>query len=241
MLKPAADQRAKHQCPKLEIWQSIATSRPRVVPRQTACPLATSGLVTSGMSQLNQEEFASEFRDAYTRLWTVAVAVLGNRSQADDVVQEAAITGLRRLADFERGSNFVGWMGQIVRFTALNHRKQKKRRNTTADSLHLVTAPQDETSLTYADDVLTDGQLKSDQRLFDDSTAQAISNLEPDRRACLLLRIVHNLTYDEIASIVGVPEGTAMSHVHRAKSFLRQALTATQPDRESSHGSYTHH
>ena len=46
----------------------------------------------------------------------------------------------------------------------------------------------------------------------------------PMARACLLLRAVQDLDYSELSRLLGIPEGTAMSHVHRARNALRRAL-----------------
>ncbi|MEM7317205.1 MAG: sigma factor-like helix-turn-helix DNA-binding protein, partial [Planctomycetota bacterium] len=70
------------------------------------------------------------------------------------------------------------------------------------------------------------GQLLPEQTAFDDEIAKAIGGLEMIRRSCFLLRVVRNLDYEEIATILDIPPGTAMSHVHRAKSTLRHSLAA---------------
>jgi RNA polymerase sigma-70 factor (ECF subfamily) len=48
--------------------------------------------------------------------------------------------------------------------------------------------------------------------------------LDEVARACLLLRTVHDMPYKQIAQVLEVPEGTAMSHVHRARQAMRQRL-----------------
>ena len=140
-------------------------------------------------------------------------------------MQDAAITGLRRLGDFEKGTNFVGWISQIVRFTALNHLKVKKRRRIVAMDVHQgVEASETDADRTGENAVTMRGELLPQQEEFDDAVAKAIQNLEPERRSCFLLRVVHNLDYKEISEMLEIPTGTAMSHVHRAKSTLRNAL-----------------
>jgi RNA polymerase sigma-70 factor, ECF subfamily len=52
----------------------------------------------------------------------------------------------------------------------------------------------------------------------------ALQRLSPDARCCLLLRTIQKLSYIEIAEIMQIPAGTAMSHVHRSKSELRNKL-----------------
>jgi len=176
------------------------------------------------MSQLTQQEFAVLFQKAHSRLWTLAAAIVSDRTQAEDVVQDAAIVGLRRLGDFQQGTNFTAWISQIVRFTALNHLKTKKNRKALSLDLHPIEEPSSAGRASTCPAVTPAGELSPDQQAFDDRVVVAMSELEPDRRACLLLRTVHGLDYQEIAQIVGVPAGTAMSHVHRAKASMRRGL-----------------
>ena len=175
------------------------------------------------MDQLAEHEFAVLVQDAYAKLWTLASAIVNDRTLAEDVVQEAIIIGLRKIADYQRGTNFTVWMSQIVRFTALNHRKSQKRRNAQSLDVHLLVCPKK-----FGHDgpgaVTESGQLVDGQTDFDDELTSAISELPPERRACLLLRVVHGMNYEEISEIVGIPEGSAMSHVHRAKATMRQRL-----------------
>lgn len=178
------------------------------------------------MAQVDRDQFADLFQEAYPRLWTVAAAIVGDRHRAQDVVQEAAMTGLRRLDSYETGTNFAAWMGQIVRFTALNARKTAGRRKDQAVDGHVLEQTVPDTPGVDSQAVSPSGTLLGDQLDFDDHLTKAVESLEPERRACLLLRIVHNLSYAEIAVQLGVPEGTAMSHVHRGKAALRRSLAA---------------
>ena len=59
---------------------------------------------------------------------------------------------------------------------------------------------------------------------FDDEVLRALNSLSDDARICVMLRIVEKLTYKEISSYMEIPEGTAMSMVHRARTSLRKSL-----------------
>lgn len=180
------------------------------------------------MDALDEQEFAGLVSEAYPRLWTVAAAVVGDRHRAEDIVQEAVMVGLTRLATYERGTNFVAWMSQIVRYTALNARKsEQKRKAEPIDGHQLVEQDAGRSSATASETFR--GVLGENQAEFDDHVAKAINALDPDRRACLLLRILHNHSYGEIAQQLGMPKGTVESHVHRAKAALRKALPDRQP------------
>jgi RNA polymerase sigma-70 factor (ECF subfamily) len=177
------------------------------------------------MKHIDEQQFSDLLNQAYPKLWTIASAILRDKNLAEDAVQDAAITGLRKIDNFEAGTNFTVWMGQIVRFTSLNYLKQRKRRNAKLASVHSVAEP--EIRPNVGQPVSDTGDLISGQSEFDDQVAHAIHQLAPEQRACLLLRTIHNLNYEEIADIVGVPKGTAMSHVHRGKSAMRKTLEAS--------------
>lgn len=176
------------------------------------------------MNCISEQYFSELLHQAYPKLWTIASAILRDRSLAEDAVQDAAITGLKKIEDFEPGTNFTVWMGQIVRFTSLNYLKKLKRRNANSASVHLVEEPAAKRDVSQP--VSSSGDLLEDQTAFDDDVTNAIQTLTPEQRTCLLLRVVHNLKYEEIAEIANLPKGTAMSHVHRAKAAMRTVLEA---------------
>lgn len=188
------------------------------------------------MDQIDERQFADLYSAAHPRLWTLASAILGDRTMAEDVVQDAALFAIGRLGDFEKGTDFLAWMSQIVRFKALNQLKSARIRKTRSLQIHKG----EDRSLDIADNrdggdvdrvVSQDGFLLPEQQEFDDRVATALATLDPDRRACLLLRTVHNMSYEEIGQVVGVAEGTASSHVHRAKTAIRRYMMQATDER----------
>jgi RNA polymerase sigma-70 factor (ECF subfamily) len=178
------------------------------------------------MSQLSPDAFADQFTACSRTLWCVAAAILGNPGSAEDVLQEAAIIALRKLDQFDADTSFPAWMTQIVRYVALNTARRRSRHDALAvDPVHL-----DETVAADTRDrrvVLTaHGQVRLDAEGIDDELLAALGRLDADARACLLLRVVMEQPYREIARTLGLPEGTAMSHVHRARRALNRQLTA---------------
>lgn len=189
----------------------------------------TSGARTAsaGQAALSAEAFAGQFSGCFRRLWLVAVGVTHNPTLADDVVQEAAIIGLEKRAEFAQGTSFAAWMSQIVRFVALNvYRKQRKRQG-----VDLAAAPRADRA-THAGDPLEStplelgpgGKLPADQAHFDDRVMGALAEVDEVACACLLLRTIEELEYSEISELLKIPPGTAMSHVHRTRKFLRERL-----------------
>ncbi len=180
---------------------------------------------------LTPETFGDRYRRSYQVLWLVAAGIVRNRTQADDIVQEAAMIACRKLDQFDPASSFNAWMGQIVRFVAFNHVRKGRRRNTSPSDPHTLdaaTAAPESAGLPqeglHRSPLSAGGSLRTDQQDFDDRTVAALNALGETARACLLLRVVGQLEYREIARIMDVPEGTAMSHVHRSRQQLRERL-----------------
>lgn len=146
-------------------------------------------------------------------MWLIAAGVTGDRSQADDVLQEAAIIAMRKFATFEPGTNFNAWMAEVTRNTARNARRKdlRARRLVQSASRHLRR------------DHHTPPPAPRDSLILD-----AVRSLEETARTCLLLRVVGGLSYESIALITQIPQGTAMSHVFRAREKLRAHLATLE-------------
>lgn len=186
------------------------------------------------MSQLSPEVFAARFTACSRTLWCVAAAILGDPGLAEDVLQEAAVIALRKLDQFEPDTSFAAWMTQIVRYVALNHARRRSRHPAVAvDPVQL-----DETVAAHAPETPIEltghGQLRSDDRAqtgIDDELLAALQLLHEDARACLLLHVVMEMPYGEISRTLGISQGTAMSHVHRARRALHERLTTNTSSR----------
>lgn len=155
--------------------------------------------------------FAARFRESSRVLWCVAAGVLGDRTQAEDVLQEAAVVALGKLESFRPGSNFVAWMSQYVRFVSLNDRRKRERRR------RALAAKRPDAPPTAV--------LPDDPRApFDRDVAAALASLSESQRTCLLLKTVVELEYTEISEMLEMPAGTAMSHVSRARTKMQKLL-----------------
>jgi RNA polymerase sigma-70 factor (ECF subfamily) len=179
-------------------------------------------------------DFAAEFERCRRVLWTIAAAIVGRSTNADDVVQEAALLAFQKLKSFQPGTNFRAWMAQMVRFVALNQaRRQQKQRATSLDG----DAGETQVPMPAAPEkvglrLVGKGELPAHQAEFDDRIIAALNTVAPIARACLLLRTIQQLEYSEIAALLEIPEGTAMSHVHRTRIHLRERLSALDPTRK---------
>ena len=175
--------------------------------------------------RLTPEAFAEQFRAAERVLWTVAAGILGDPTEAEDVLQEAATMALTKLQQFDPTTQFTAWMGTFVRNVALNVARKRARRNTrSSDPEELAQMLEESTVAPVDSPVDAQGRLQADQGAFDDRVMAGLDELRGVARAALLLRTVNGLSYREIGVALGIREGTAMSHVHRARQAMRQHL-----------------
>lgn len=168
-------------------------------------------------------EFVELFRAHRATLRIVATAA-SSQALADDVLQEAAIVGLRRFNRFRRGTDFRAWMAAIVRNTARNMLRERRRR----DAREAAVAKPDQhptASEPVAVRIQRDG-VADLEGVFDAALNEALAELGEVTRACLLLRVVLDEPYAHIAAVMRIKEATARAHVHRGRTALRARLVA---------------
>lgn len=185
---------------------------------------------------LTPQAFAEAFNGVFRSLWLIAAGIIRDTTAAEDIVQDAAITAMDRLDQFKPGTNFKAWMAQFVRYTAMNHRRRAARRSAASlDAADAGNTPAPTTTEQPTGVVTTSGDLPDNQPWLDDQLMAELQLIDPVPRACLLLRTIEGLGYREIGELLEVPQGTAMSHVHRARLRLRKRLadiyTVDGPDK----------
>lgn len=172
------------------------------------------------------EVFAARYRQMYPKLRLIAEAIISDRAHAEDIVQDATMIALAKIDSFTPGTSLTAWLSEIVRRCALNYARKHRQRRTVATDPQILTETSGavDRSSDAETAVSSTGELVDLQVDFDDAVARALGELRPEPRCCLLLRVVQNLSYAEISELMGMPEGTAMSHVHRSKALLRKKL-----------------
>lgn len=182
-------------------------------------------------SRLSRAEFLQELEPIRHRLWLVAVGVVRDRHLAEDVVQDASVLALNKLAGYRRGTHFAAWMSQIVRNLARNaarkHRRERPHPGADAGLDDRSVAP-----ARGGSPVDANGRLRDDQAEFDDAVVAALGELSEAARSCLLLRTIEGLSYEDISDLLDMPAGTAMSHVHRGRARMRQLMQAKHGGKE---------
>ncbi len=185
----------------------------------------TSGAEAEVGGPMTPEVFAARFREHSRAFLCVAAAILGSPHEAEDVVQEAAAIAWSKRSEHAEVRSFRAWMTQIVRFVALNRRRGRKRRREAMMGEGWDIEAPGSPSEAPGDVVDARGGLIGGETQFDDRVMRALGSLSETARACLLLRVVLEMPYKEIARTLDIPEGTAMTHVARSRRALYERLS----------------
>jgi RNA polymerase sigma factor (sigma-70 family) len=152
----------------------------------------------------------------------------GDRTDAEDVVQDACLRALRGIAGFS-GGNSRAWVLTIVRHTAYTWLgKNRPAALVVTDDLEAV-----ERAAFARDDAADAADETPEAALIAKADAArleaAIQKLPPPFRETLVLRDLQGLDYKEIAKVTGVPIGTVMSRLARARQRLMTMITKDEP------------
>jgi RNA polymerase sigma-70 factor (ECF subfamily) len=156
------------------------------------------------------DTFAAALTEQLPRLRRYAVALVGDRSGAEDLVQDTAERALQHRATLADPARLYPWMRSILHNL---HIDEIRRRRSAGQSVEI-----DELADTLALSV------PPEDRGATRDLVRAMSGLSVEHRQILLLLGVEGMSYKEIAAEIGIPIGTVMSRIARAREQLRQRL-----------------
>ena len=173
----------------------------------------------------DQARFAELAMEHMGSLYSAALRMTRNPSDAEDLVQETYLKAYRSFGTFQDGTNLKAWLYKILTNTFINSYRARKRRpeQTELDEVEdlylyrrlggLEAAAAGRSAEEEVLDSFTDTEVK-----------EALESLPETFRMSVLLADVEGFSYKEIAEILDVPIGTVMSRLHRGRKALQKAL-----------------
>jgi RNA polymerase sigma-70 factor (ECF subfamily) len=153
------------------------------------------------------------------RVFGVALRMLGNRAEAEEVAQEAFVRAHRALGEFRGDAKLSTWLYAITSRLCLNRLASAERR--------LVR--QGEDVLLRLSDAGPRPDAALERRELETALGRAIAELPEDRRIVVVLRDLEGLSYEEIAEVLELELGTVRSRLHRARADLKEKLERFLP------------
>jgi RNA polymerase sigma-70 factor (ECF subfamily) len=144
------------------------------------------------------------------RLWAFALRISGDQHDAEDLVQRACVRALERAHQLQTGTAPLSWMFSIVQSTWINELRARSVRSRSGmdwddDFLETVADPLAQTP---------------EQQVMSGQIVKAVQRLPEAQRVVMLLVGVEGLSYSEAAQTLGVPIGTIMSRLSRARHSI---------------------
>lgn len=167
------------------------------------------------------DELRSRMVAVLPRLRRFAYALTGNAEQGDDLVQETCLRALSRVDRWQPGSRLDSWMYRIAQNIWFDRMRAAKIRGEVVDIEVVEEMPG------------TDGREEADRQLTLEAIGAALERLPAEQRAVVALICVEGISYKEAAQITGVPIGTVMSRLSRARQTLHGILEGPEAARQS--------
>ena len=166
--------------------------------------------------------FGELVRRYQDRLYTAVVHIIGCRSEAEDVVQDAFVQAYLKLETFKHNSRFYTWLYRIAFNVSISRRRRRR-----------VEISWDESRELTGEEPLDDGvspvePLEEAERR--ELLQQAMTRLTDEHRAIIVLRHMEEFSYEDIAQILDISVGTVRSRLHRARAALLEHLRQIMPD-----------
>ena len=146
------------------------------------------------------------------KMYSVCLRYSGNVEDANDLLQEGFIKIFKNLDKFRGDGSFEGWMRRIFVNTSIEHFRKKVK-------LYNVTEVQENT--------VEDVELNVLDSMAEKDIILLVNELSPGYKAVFNMHVIEGYSHKEIATILGITEGTSKSQLARAKGVLKKSLEKT--------------
>jgi RNA polymerase sigma-70 factor (ECF subfamily) len=168
------------------------------------------------------EEVALPYLDA---LFNLALNLTRNRKDAEDLVQEAYLRAFRFFDSYQPGTHIKAWLFRILRNTFINRYRAAKARPEEVDFDKIDGVYE---KMVEDDFLRGHGSVDPEEAVMvgvpDEEIQEAMVALPEEYRSVVIMALVEELSYKEIASALAIPLGTVMSRLHRGRKQLQGAL-----------------
>lgn len=177
------------------------------------------------------DKFTSLLESVLEPAYRTAYHLTRNEADAEELVQEAALLAYKGFDRFELGTNFKGWFMTILRNRFISGYRKKQREVPTVD---LEDAP----DLYMYNKSLESGLATQTsepakyviERLDAEQVGDALAELPMEFREAATLYFTQDMSYQEIADVLGVPVGTVRSRLHRGRKLMQKKLWSLAED-----------
>jgi RNA polymerase sigma-70 factor, ECF subfamily len=177
----------------------------------------------------DQAAWESIVRQHWRKVFNIAYKFVGKHDEAEDLTQDVFLKIFKSLNTFDRRANFQTWLISVSRNLCIDHyrsvRKERETINRDIDPGDL--SPASTTASPYA-------QIELRDRVT--LLRQALDKLAPTLRTAVMMRDIQEMSYQEIADKLSLPEGTVKSRINRGRTELARQIQILRAQREAARG-----
>jgi len=173
----------------------------------------------------DQKAFAEIVLHRQKKVFNMAYRMLGNLEEAKDMAQEVFISVFESIKDLKEEIKFDAWLTQITLNHCRNRWKYLKRRHYfNSDSLEDPIETEDGNMPRAICDPSDNPETLYEKKMIQEFIQRGLLKLKDDQRELLVLRDLQGFSYEEMGELLGLPEGTIKSKLHRARMDLKEVL-----------------
>lgn len=174
-------------------------------------------------SRAELEEFERAILAHGSNLLAVATRLARNRAEAEDLVQDTLVKALRARQQYESGTNLKAWLFKILKNTFINRYRRSGLERTVLDGPDADPLADGWIGASTLR-AMRDPESQALRPVLEREIAAALDSVPEEFRLVVVLADVEELSYKEIADLVGCPIGTVMSRLHRGRRILKTKL-----------------
>jgi RNA polymerase sigma-70 factor (ECF subfamily) len=171
----------------------------------------------------DQHAWETIVQQHWRKVFNVAYKFVGRHEEAEDLVQEIFLKIFKSLNTFDRRANFQTWLISVSRNLCIDHYRSVRKERETIDQAVDPEAVTPAASEPGAIEAL-------EQRDRVELLKEALAALPPALRTAVLMRDIQEMSYQEIAAVLRLPEGTVKSRINRGRTELAQQIRRLRGD-----------
>lgn len=176
-----------------------------------------------GLRRRDEEAFTEMVQKYQHRVYNIVYRILGDKAEAEELAQEVFIAVFKHVDSFRGDSKFSTWLFRIATNRAKNRIKYLARRNRDRHQ-DLDDTPESNIEKNPVGGETDRPDRKAMGHELESIMQEGLEELNEKHRTVIVLRDVENLSYEEIADVLEIAEGTVKSRLYRARSQLKEHI-----------------
>ena len=171
-------------------------------------------------------DFQRIVEENYQRVYSVIYRMIEDREEAEDLAQDTFVNAYRAYATFRHESQVYTWLYRIaVNLTKNRLDRRKRRRSSEGPSLDAPVELDEDELARQVEDWRHAPERSAENSELERVLSREVVRLRPEYKEVVILRDYENLSYEDVARVVGCSVQAVKSRLFRARSVLRKALT----------------